>query len=147
MQPSENSGGTAGFGQVHVSRPGIFHNAERKPRDLAPAGSPTPEMVAGSLYQATAKPLYNNQSVNSVSMAAKSCCWHFTSACHNLELENSEWVDSMISNAGPGRAGTLASPGPAIIFILFRSLVSSSSPDYMRSRIPAPSRSSSRIPR
>lgn len=30
-----------------------------EPRGLAPAGSPTPEMVAGSLNQATAKPYHH----------------------------------------------------------------------------------------
>jgi hypothetical protein len=38
-----------------------------EPRGLAPAGSPTPEMVAGSLNQATAKPYYDSQSAHSVS--------------------------------------------------------------------------------
>jgi hypothetical protein len=39
-----------------------------EPRGLAPAGSPTPEMVAGSfLNQATAKPYYNIQSSITVS--------------------------------------------------------------------------------
>jgi len=38
-----------------------------EPRGLAPAGSPTPEMVAGSLNQATAKLYYDIQSANSVS--------------------------------------------------------------------------------
>jgi hypothetical protein len=38
-----------------------------EPRGLAPAGSPTPEMVAGSLNQATAKLYYDIQLTNSVS--------------------------------------------------------------------------------
>jgi hypothetical protein len=38
-----------------------------EPRGLAPAGSPTPEMVAGSLNQATAKLYYDIQSANGVS--------------------------------------------------------------------------------
>ena len=38
-----------------------------EPRGLAPAGSPTPEMVAGSLNQATAKLYYDIQLANSVS--------------------------------------------------------------------------------
>ena len=38
-----------------------------EPRGLAPAGSPTPEMVAGSLNQATAKLYYDSQLTTSVS--------------------------------------------------------------------------------
>lgn len=50
----------SGFGQVHAHAQRNANNTAvcGEPRDLAPAGSPTPEMVAGSLDQATAKLYY-----------------------------------------------------------------------------------------
>jgi len=51
-----------------------FKRVCSEPRGLAPAGSPTPEMVAGSLNQATAKPYYDIRSLNTLSRSVPGTC-------------------------------------------------------------------------
>jgi hypothetical protein len=58
-----------------------------EPRDLAPAGSPTPEMVAGSLNQATAKLYYDSQSTDSVSTRLQPS---YTRIARKNSIENSK---------------------------------------------------------